>query len=290
MNNNITRRAVQLTFAAALLVTAASCGDDDAGDATAAPEPTAADTADPAESAYCHVAIEWAIHEYTPFDDSDPVAFRAYWDEWTEFKKNAVETAPDEIKDDWVFRADTEDQILTPILEKYDFDTAVMMEKATPEEQAAFEAPPNVQAAQNRIHGYESAVCAAEQPQPADVSYSGEAPGPYCELLLAQNERNAEVFADGAKPADVEALGDEIAAQSTEVVEAAPAPIADDVAAIEQWTAGPQRDALERFGWDVRVLMRDGSVEDRAAFTYSDDDIREQFARALAYEEQVCGA
>src|SRR5262245_59692244 len=130
MRNIMTRRAIQLTFAAALLVTAGSCGDDDSNAATAEPDPTAALTADPAESAYCDVAVEWAIHEYTPFDDSDPVAFRAYWSEWTEFKENAVETAPDEIKEDWVLRADTENQVLVPILEKYDFDTAVMMEQA----------------------------------------------------------------------------------------------------------------------------------------------------------------
>jgi hypothetical protein len=287
MRNTITRRAITWTFAAALVVAAASCGDDDTDDAANAAEAAAAD---PAESAYCDAAVDWAIHEYTAFDESDPAAFRAYWAEWTEFQETAVATAPDEIEDDWVLKFETESEMLTPVLEKYDFDVAAIMEHGTPAEQAPFEAPPAVQAAQDRILSYESEVCAAQQPNPADVSYDGEAPGPYCDLVAGQNERNAELFASGARPADVEAFAEELAAEHTEIVEAAPAAIADDVAAMEEWTVGPQRDALERHDWDVRALMRDGSVEDRAAFTYSDDEIRDQFARVVAYEEQVCGA
>jgi hypothetical protein len=286
MRNTMTRRAIHWTLAAALLVTAASCGDDNEDDASTPSKPAAAD---PAESAYCDAAVEWAVHEYTAFDDSDPAAFRAYWEEWTAFEETAVATAPDEIKDDWVLKFETESATVAPVLEKYDFDTAVMMEQATPEEQATFEAPPDVQAAQDRILSYESEVCAAQQPIAADVVYDSEPAGPYCDLVVGQSERNSELFASGARSADVEAVADEIAAEQTEIVEAAPASIADDVAAIEEWTAGPQRDALERHDFDIRALMQEGSVEDRAAFNYADDEIRKQFARVIAYEEQVCG-
>ena len=66
--------------------------------------------------------------------------------------------------------------------------------------------------------------------------------------------------------------------------------IKDDVAALSAWALGPQREAIERHGWDFAAVMREGPAQDRLDLNHADEDIREQYARVLAYEEQVCGA
>lgn len=282
MRKNPTQRTIHWTVAAAFVVVAAGCGDDGDGEKSAASAPLAA------ESAYCDEAIEWSIHELEPFDETDPVAFRTYWEDFQGFEEAAVDTAPDEIKDDWELKVETENATISPVLEKYGFDLAAVEESGTPEEQAAFEAPPEVQAAQDRILIYESEVCGAQQPQPADVSYAGEEPGPYCELVATQDERAAEALAGGG-PAEVEAVFDELEETSAALIEAAPEAIKDDVADLAAWTQGRQRDAAERHGYDFRAAMREGTPQDRADLNHADEEIRDQFARVAAYEEQVCG-
>ena len=132
--------------------------------------------------------------------------------------RRRIEGRAPEIEDQWQVKLEGEVNTVTPILEKYDFDQAAMMEQGTPEEEAAFEAPPEVQAAQHDILTYESEVCGAQQPQPADVSYDGEEPGPYCELVAAQDERNAAALASG-DPAEVEAFVDELAEAAAELID-----------------------------------------------------------------------
>jgi hypothetical protein len=38
------------------------------------------------------------------------------------------------------------------------------------------------------------------------------------------------------------------------------------------------------------AVMREGSAQERLALNHAAEDIREQFARVRAYDEQVCGA
>jgi hypothetical protein len=255
-----------------------------------APAGTAATTTtDAGDSEYCEVAVGWAIHELQPFDDTDPAAFRAYWAEFEAFEADALAAAPEELEADWQLKIDRENETIDVVLEKYGYDTARMMEEGTPEERAAFEAPPDAAAAQERIHRYESEVCGAGQPQAADVSYDGEEPGPYCELIAAQDEAAAAAQASG-DPAKIAAAFDELDAQSAAIIEAAPAVIKDDVADVAAWTAGPQRDVAEAHGYDLAAAMRNGSLQDRFDLNHADEEIRDQFARVLAYEEQVCGA
>jgi hypothetical protein len=287
MRTNLIQKTIPVGLAMALALLAGACGGS-GGDNVSVSRNGQAFT-DPAESDYCVTAREWAIHEFDGFDDSDPVAFRAYWEEYVAFETTATEQAPDEIRADWELKVELQSATITPVLERYDFDVAAMMESATPEEQATFEAPPEVQAAQERILAYESMVCGAQPPLAADISYAGEEPGPYCELAAAQGERAAEALASG-DPAEVEAVVDEIEATATALIDAAPEVIKDDLIDLAAWDAGPQRDALERHGWDARALVREGTPEDRAAFQHSAEDIRDQFARVVAYEEQVCGA
>lgn len=282
MLTQVTRRTIPWVLAAALLL-AAGCGDEDEdSNGDAAPAEAAAD------SAYCNVAVDWAVHELTPFDDTDPEAFKAYWAEYKAFEEEALATAPEELEADWQLKIDAEDETIDVVLEKYDYDKAVMIEQATPEEQAAFEAPPEVAAAQDRIHAYESEVCGAGTPAPAHVSYAGEDRGSYCELVTAQDAEAEEALASG-DPAAVEAFIASQAESTPAIVDAAPASIADDVVAVAKWALGPQAEVLEAHGFDFEAAMRDGSAQDRFALNYADEEVREQYARVIAYEEQVCG-
>ena len=286
MRTELIRKTVSLGLAATITVLAVACGDDSGGSSeVAAP---AAD--DPAESAYCDAAREWAIHELDTFDETDPVAFRTYWEEFKAFQHVALDTAPPELADEWELKIETEDATINPVLERYDYDLAEMEARGTPEEVAAFEAPPEVQDAQDVILGYEADVCGAQRPLPADVSFEGEEPGPYCELVSAENERVSEVMGSGTEPAAIEALSDELIESGAEIAAAAPEVIADEVAALREWQAGPQRDALERHDWDFIGLIREGPAQDRADLQQTDPAIRDEYATVAAYEEQVCGA
>jgi hypothetical protein len=278
-----------LATAAALLL-GAGCGDDDNttsedrdGAGAAAAQNAAGD------SAYCDVAVDWAIYEMQPFDEMDPVQFEAYWADHTAFEEAAVAAVPDVLAEDWQLKVATEDETIDVVLETYGYDIGRIMEEGTPEEQATFEAPPDVAAAQDRIIAYESEVCGSAQPRAADVSYDGEEPGPYCDLILAQNEMGAQALASG-DPAEVEAVFDELEAQSAETIEAAPAVIHDDVADIAAWIAGPKRDVAEAYGFDIVAAMQDGTAQERLDLNDAAAEIREQFARVAAYEAQVCGA
>ena len=143
-------------------------------------------------------------------------------------------------------------------------------------------------AAQDRIQTYDSEVCGSRQPVAADVSYAGEEPGPYCELAVAGNEAAAEALASG-DPREIEVMADQLEANSADLTDDAPDVIKDDVAALAAWTSGPQRDVLDRFEYDLAAVMRDGSAQDRADLNQADPEIRDQFARVTAYEQQVCG-
>jgi hypothetical protein len=286
MRTNPTCRTIRWTLAASLLAVAA-CGDDSSTDDASATTTTT--TSEAATSDYCHQSIEWAIHELKPFDDTDPTAFRAYWDEYLAFRGASIAAAPAEIKSDWDLKVSAEEAAgITAILEKYDFDVAVMEEFSTPEEQAAFEAPADAMAAQDRIQTYDNEVCGSRQPVAAHVSYAGEEPGPYCELVAAQNEQASAALASG-DPAKIEAETDALEANAAAVTEAAPDVIKDDVAALAAWTNGPQRAVFERFGYDLATAMRQGTAQDRADLNQGDPDIRDHFARVAAYELQVCG-
>ena len=285
------KRSVPLAVVLVLGLVVGACssdgGDDDAAPTTSAPT-TPAD--DPAESVYCDEASEWAIHEITqPVDDTDPVAFQAYWEAYMDFENAALESAPDEVHDEWQLKVDGENATINPLFEAYDYDLADLQENGTPDELASLEPPTEVQDAQDVILTYEADVCGAQQPRAADVSFEGEEPGTYCELVAADNERIGEVFTNGADPADVEELTAALIEAGAAEIEAAPDAIKDDVAAIAAWTAGEQNDVLEAHGYDLIGVIREGTPDERADLQLTADAIRDQYARVTAYEEQVCG-
>jgi hypothetical protein len=107
--------------------------------------------------------------------------------------------------------------------------------------------------------------------------------------VRAQQEEANGAIASG-DPEQIEAFVVSQAESAPTIVAAAPEVIADDVAAVSEWQLNEQSDALEAHGWDPAALMLDGSPQDRYDFNLTDEEIREEFARVAAYEQQVCGA
>lgn len=278
MRTNPTPTALRMPLTATAvvaLVVAAGCGNEAA--------------ADESESAPCDAVREWAIHELQPVDETDPVAFRGYWQEWTAFQTVAVDTAPETIKADWELKFGLESEIFTPILERYDFDVVAIAENGTPEEQAATEAPPDVQAAQLRLFTHESEVCGAQQPLAAPspsparspvriVSSSGHSTGrPPRRSRAGIRRRSRPCSMSSRRPHR----------QCWQPRPTASGPMSPRWRA---WTTGRQRQAFERHGYDLRALLRGGPQQDRLDVNHADEAIREQFSRVRAYAEQVCGA
>lgn len=285
MRTDLMRRTIRWTLVATISLLAVACGDD----ATGTGEAAAPAAEDPAESTYCDLAREFSLRSLEPVDDTDPVAFRAYWEDFMAIEQEALAAAPEELVDEWTLRIDTENTTVNPVLEAYDYDIEAIFTTGTPEEQATLETPPDVAAAIDRVHAYEVEVCAALQPPPAEVSFDGEEPGPYCDLVAAENEQVAAVMSSDPDPMAIEELFTTLAESSARIEASAPAVIAEEVAALRAWQAGPQRDAFERHGWDLESALLDGPQQDREAIQHTDDEIREAYAVALAYEEQVCG-
>lgn len=288
MRTDLMRRTVRWALVATISFLAVACGDDSGSDSTSS-DAAAPVVEDPAESAYCDLARHWSIRSLDPVDDTDPVAFRAYWEDLVAVEQEALAAAPEELVDEWTLRIDTEAATVNPVLEAYDYDIEAIFTSGTPEEQAALESPPEVDAAIDRVHAYEVDTCASMQPPPADVSFDGEEPGPYCDLVAAENERASEVLSSGADPAEIEEVFTTFIATSDDIEAVAPEAISEEVVALRAWQAGPQRDALERHDWDIVDAVIEGPQEDREAVQQTADAIRDDYAVALAYEEQVCG-
>src|SRR4051812_42720676 len=74
------------------------------------------------KSAYCDNARNWAAHEMTPHDESDPRAEAVYWGEYVAFLRRSIASVPARISSEWRVYGDYELYVLTPILTKFNFD------------------------------------------------------------------------------------------------------------------------------------------------------------------------
>jgi len=280
--------ALLLLTGVALLATA--CGDD-GGAAAAADEDAVA--ADPAESPYCRTALEWQVHELTPFDDSDPAALEQYMGEYVGFYESAAAQSPPELQQDWDLALDGLTTQLVPVMARYGYDIARMQAEATPEEAAVLqEPPPDIAAAQDRIHAYEAEVCGAGQPAPAaDAHFTGSARSAYCSALAGFDEAAGEVADAGFAPEDLEAFvtGGRAEDLLAAMVDAAPEEIAADGAAVLDYERQIRFPLLAAYDYDVRRILLEGDAEERAQFQYTDPAISGPFTRTAAYDAQVCG-
>jgi hypothetical protein len=296
----LVRFLVAVAALVGLALVAVGCGSSTPKATPAStPTTTAAPAADPVDSPYCQTAREWLVHEFDgeggAFAD-DPPAFEKYWGEWITFIDTATQQAPAEIRDDWPL-AYPNVKAFTPVLEKYDYDIARAQAEGTPAELALGkrldeEPPPEQQRAIAAVKEYEGRVCQTAQPPAADVSFAGAPKNQaYCDGVEAGDEAVEEQIA--AKKWAVDAVrsfvtSDAFRAGLDKAAANAPAEIKADVLADVDWQRNQQVDVLEKYGYDVRRLLLEGSKEDRAIFQRSDPSIAGHYARTIAYEEQVC--
>lgn len=280
-------RILLLTVAALTALTGA-CANDARPDAATSAEPASAALA---EGEYCKAARAWAVHELDPRHDEDPSWFRTYWGEYTDFMATAKRTAPDQIRTAFqTYAAQIDAQ--TAVLEKYGYDMRAGEENATDDEKKVFEPGEEAQAAFREVLTFEALTCDSGQPPAADVDFSGEKPGGYCETLAAEQELYGAVKEAGMRPEEVRQLVNSPEAETfaKKMRQAAPAPIKADVEAVTEWQRGRQRDVLEANDYDMRAILLHGLAKERQALQLTDPAIRDRFARTVAYEQQVCGA
>jgi hypothetical protein len=270
--------AIGLVLSAATI--ASACGGDGEGGSSSA-----------ADGTYCKTVRSWTAHELTTVDESDPAQLKRYIGEYVAFNTEAAEQAPAEIATDWKRTSAAFESTVVPVLEKYGYSVDRIMAEATPEEQAVQEPPPDLAAAQDRIHAYEARVCMSGQPAAADVSFAGPVDVEYCQAAKTLDDA-ADLSASEWSPESVKAFvtSPDVAAMYEAGVAAAPPEIHDDVAAIATFTSSRVVPMLERHGYDMRGVLVDGPVSDLAILQSWDPAIVDSYRRVVAYEDQLCGS
>jgi len=274
----------------AFAVAAAGCGGDDA--ATALP----ADQVLAFQSPYCVTARTWAVHELNGDGDDvagDPTAFEKYWREYVTYRETSLEQSPSSLRDENAILVRFLRTRLTPVLEKYHFDVGRIESEGTPAEKSLGEPPPAAQRAQDATHAYDNRVCGyGGSPDPASVTFEKSAASKaYCAAAAAQQEGNGKVAEAGFTPdafrtyVTSDQFMDALDAQDA----SAPPEIADDVKVDNQWVREHKLALLEKYGYDYRKLLLEGSADELAAFNYFDPAVEEHDSRVSAYVQQVCG-
>jgi hypothetical protein len=209
-----------------------------------------------------------------------------------DFVTTAKRTAPEAIRAPWqTYGAQIDAQ--TAVFEKYGYDMRAAEEKAPEDEKKVFEEPTEeAQLAFREILTFEALTCDAGQPPAADVDFSDEKPGAYCEALAADKELFGPVTEAGMPPEKVREVvnSPEAEAIAKKLRQGAPPSIKADVEAVTDWQKGQQRDVLAANNYDMRAILLHGSAKERQALQLTDEAIRTPFARTAAYEQQVCGA
>ena len=270
-----------------LAVVAAGCGGSDGDKTSFTPQ-------DGTESAYCDTYRAWQVHELdggTGDDQPNPVAFRAYWKDYLEFNKTSLRHAPAEIRDEWIASDRAIRTVLTPVLEKYDFDVQRIAKEGTAAEKALGEPSLEVKKAQDTIHAYEDRACGVATPAAAQVAFkAGSSSKAYCTALSTFNHGFEEVESSRFDPEAMRTVftADSFAESLDSLEDAAPSAIAADQEAVSEWFRTRWSDVIGEFDYDIRRILVDGTPEDRAVFTFSHPDVVEHDSRLTAYEEEVC--
>jgi hypothetical protein len=185
--------------------------------------------------------------------------------------------------------------VITPLLEKYDFDLKRIQREGTAAEQAAvYGLPPaEVEKAQEAQYAYEDQACGtAPTPPPAEVVFDADPSSEsFCAALAAFNDELGRV-ASSKFDADVMrafVTGDRFSEVLDGLEAAAPAEIAADVQADTEWFRTRWRDVVAEYDYDLRAIYLDATPEDLAVFNRTHPDVLEHTSRDTAYEEQICG-
>ena len=91
---------------AVAVLTAIGCGED---------------RKDASASAFCDSSRQWAVHEMTPIDESDPRAIEAHFKDYEAFIDESIATAPAAVARDWKVYGKAIKTIQLPVLEKFGF-------------------------------------------------------------------------------------------------------------------------------------------------------------------------
>jgi hypothetical protein len=285
-------RRLGMVAAMAALVLASACGRETKQ--TVSVKQTAAKTTaftgDP-ESAYCRLALEWAVVEMTPRDGS-PAAEEKYWTDYVDFLERADSVAPAAIESDFHTYADNGVNQL-PVMRKYGFDEKRFMSEATEaDKKVVMENPPGADEAFSRILRYEWQVCGNGTPEAAtDVTFTGDKNSAYCKGQAEGSAAFQKVVEGGFKPADVKAFSTskEFTEGLAKKLNGAPAEIKSDVEADVNWVRTKQLPAMAKWDYDFKKVKLQAPAADRFAIDLSDPEIRDHEARLNAYDSQVCG-
>jgi hypothetical protein len=248
------------------------------------------------DTAYCDAYRAWQVHELDGGEGNDqpnPTALRKYWNEYLIFEETLLHEAPAEIRDEIEIKVSGIRTLITPLLEKYDFDSKRLQREGTAEEKALFEAPPrDIQKAQDAQHAYEDRTCGTQpSPPAADVVFEPDASyKAFCAALDTFNSELEKVASSRFDPDVLRTLvtGDRF----TEVLDGldttAPAAIAADVEADTEWFRTRWNDVLAEYDYDIRTIYLEATPEDLAVFNRTHPDVLEHTSRTTAYEDQVC--
>jgi len=248
-------------------------------------------------SAYCHTYRAWKVHELDGgegFDQPTPAALRRFWNAYLIAEETMLQQAPPVIRDEVAVKVSHIRTVLTPLMEKYDFDLKRVRREGSAAEQAAlFQAPPvETQRAQEAQYAYDERTCGtAPSPPAADVVFAvGAASTAFCEALNVLIGEFDEVASSRFDPNVMRELvtGDGFSQALDRLDAAAPVAIAADVEADTEWFRTRWSDVLARYGYDLRGIYLHGTPDDLAVFNRTHPDVVENTSRTTAYEEQVC--
>jgi hypothetical protein len=256
-------------------------------------EETAFTAIEGTESAYCDTFRAWQVHELEGEGDDQPspAALEAYLNDYLEFNATMLEQSPPEVRDEWVVSERAVRTIVTPVLEKYDFDGERMQREGTPAGTAVFTPTGGAKRAQDAIHAYEARVCGTELSAAADVVFTADpSSSSYCTAAAAAQKEFDDIAAAKFDPDKLRSFvtSDRFTELLDAQVASAPAEIADDVEAASAWLRGRWSDVFEEFDYDIRGVWVAGTAEDRAVIHEYHRDQVEHASRITAYQEQVC--
>jgi hypothetical protein len=249
------------------------------------------------DGAYCQAYRSWKVYELDAggaFDQPNPAALRTWWNEYLVAEETMLREAPSETREAVEVRMSHIRTVLTPLLEKYDFDLRRMRREGTAGEQAALFGLPSaeLEKAQEVDYAYADGTCGmAPSPPAADVVFEPDGSSKhFCEALRAFNGELEKVTASNFDPDALRTLvtGDRF----TEVLDGldatAPAEIAADVEADTEWFRTRWSNVLAEHDYDIRDIYLEATPEDLAVFNRTHPDVLEHSSRTTAYEDQVC--
>jgi hypothetical protein len=249
------------------------------------------------DSAYCRAYRSWKVFELDgggAFDQPNPAALRTWWNAYLVAEETMLREAPSEIGNAVGVKVGHIRAVLTPVLERYEFDLKRIQRDGTAAEQAAFYGlpPAEVDKAQEAQYAYEDKTCGtAPTPPSADVRFVADASSkPYCRALGAFNAE-VEKVSDSRFDPDVMrtfVTGERFANVLDGLDEAAPAEIADDVRADTDWFRRRWSDVVAAYDYDLRSIYLRSTPEDLAIFNRTHPDVLEHTSRVAAYEERIC--